>query len=80
MVAAVGRGLGPELRLAAAHFCTEFFIFQWFYKVFLSPGRGTEKALLVQVLHFSVEICAAPKPNRQGQRGPADITWFLLVS
>ena len=34
MLAAVGRGLGPELRLAAAHFRTEFFIFHWFYKVF----------------------------------------------
>ena len=44
MLAPVGPGLGPELGLPAACFCTEFFIFARFYKGFFVSRRETKKS------------------------------------
>ena len=59
MLAPVGPGLGPELGLPAARFCTEIFIFARFYKGFTYSRREYKKVVLVHVLHFFAKICAA---------------------
>ena len=73
MLAPVGPGLGPELGLPAARFCTEIFIFARFYKGFPYSRREYKKSGPSARFCIFAKIYAALQGDRTEYRKRLDI-------